>query len=234
MLGEVITDLLEAQMDKMVNTLKSSNRNFWDGYKQARETLELGITHAKVSGVVFNVVDDAIEGVSFKMYETGTTNLVKEVFTGNKGKFATGKIPVGNYDFVWEMDGYTTIKQTNIHVGAGKEVRRKVVLKKSTGAVREGDLNMGIFANIDLTGLNLDNVVSVIVEAKNSTMRFYGTSNPTSAAGAVFLEVSPGPAMIMSGAQFATQTGFGAGNLFLNVQNSGAMTGHWKVTFNIS
>ena len=54
MIREVIDELLVAQLDKMVNTLKATNKVFYDGFKQAREILDLGTTTAKVRGTVLD------------------------------------------------------------------------------------------------------------------------------------------------------------------------------------
>jgi hypothetical protein len=68
MVKEVTEDLLKDQLDKMANTLKFTNSNFWFGYKQAREIVDLGHTHAKIRGTVTSGTGVPLVGVQFKVF----------------------------------------------------------------------------------------------------------------------------------------------------------------------
>ncbi|MCX6199923.1 MAG: carboxypeptidase-like regulatory domain-containing protein [Bacteroidetes bacterium] len=228
MVKDIDENLLGGQMDTMVNTLKVSNRNYWDGYQQARETINLGSTSAKVRGTALDINDTPIKGVVFAIYETGTTVKVADVKTDIKGKYIATKLPAGNFDFKWSKDGYKTLTEEDVHISAGKELRRKVVM--NAVIVREGDLAMGIFTNIDLTGIG-EGITQVTVTAKDSPMRFYATNNPANAAGAVFIEVPAGMSMIKTVAAFTGAVGLNDTNSFLNVQNAGVVAGHWGISF---
>ena len=131
MIGEVITDLLIAQMDKMVDTLKVSNRGYWDGWKQAREIIDLGSTTAKVRGTVKDELDVPLSNARFSIFKTGTTTLVKMVVTDAKGKFNASGLSPGGFDFKWELTGYVSVDELNVKIAAGKELKRTIVLKKS-------------------------------------------------------------------------------------------------------
>ncbi len=130
MVGEVVADLFVGQMDKMVDTLKVSNVGYWKSYKQAREIINLGSTTAKVRGSVKDELDVPKSNVRFSIFKTGTATLVTMVITDAKGKFNATNLPVGDFDFKWELDTYITVTETNVHIAAGKELQRRIVLKK--------------------------------------------------------------------------------------------------------
>jgi hypothetical protein len=126
---EVIDKLLELQLDRMVDTLRFSNEFFWTGYQMVREIVDLGTVHTKVKGTVRDINDVPLEGVRFTVYETDTQKVVREVSSGPDGSFKINPMAVGNFDFKWEKDKYATKFESNVRVGAGKVVRRRVTLK---------------------------------------------------------------------------------------------------------
>lgn len=231
MIREVIDDLMIAQMDKMVNTLKTVNKDFWSGYKQARQILDLGTTTAKVRGTVLDEEDVPLKGVIFSILDTGTEDVVVSAKTDNKGKFNAAKLAAGTFDFKWELSGYKTVVEPEVKITNGKELKRKVVM--DAAVVQEGDLNAGQLANIDLNGIdgNGSKLTKVILEASGSTMRFYAAKNPNDGSSGVFIDVTNGQTITKTPVEFAAQVGFGNGNSFLNVQNVGGGNGHWKITF---
>jgi len=232
MVKEVIDNLLAGQMDKMVNTLKASNLDFWNGYRQSREIIDLGSTTAKVRGKVLDVLDVPLKNVLFRIFETGTQHVVKEVSTDVKGRFNAAQLPSGNFDFEWKLGGYKTVREENVHISAGKELKRTVVMRGVV--VREGNLQQGMFVNIDTSGLDSSNVVSVVIEATGSGMRFYATASPGNGNGGGGLDVTAGSSVTKSASDFEAAVGAGNGNDFLNVQNVGMMVGHWRIEFDLS
>ncbi len=130
MIGEVINDLLRGQMDAMADTLKISNKDFWSGWQQAREIIDLGSTTAKLRGTVLDEMDVPISNVKVTLFKTATSTLVKQGITDGKGKFNIADLPVGSDDLKWEIAGYNTIDELNVKVSAGKELKRKIVMKK--------------------------------------------------------------------------------------------------------
>ncbi len=230
MLRDVIDNLLVKQLDKMANTLKSSNKNFFDGYKQSREIIDLGTSSAKVRGVVLDENDAPVKGVEFVIYQTGTSTKVAETETDVKGKYGVTKLPVGDFDFKWSKDGYKAISETNVHIAAGKDLRRKIVM--TTGIVREGDLMQGAVSNIEIKSIDGNKIISVTLEVTGSAMRFYAAKNPTDGnGGGMFIDVQVGQSISKTANEFASQTGIGMQGNFLNVQNIGGGQGHWKITF---
>jgi hypothetical protein len=99
-------------------------------------------------------------------------------------------------------------------------------------ATREGDVNSGSFVNIDISGITFTPQTTVSIFVTGSSMRFYfsfGAGNPP---GPLFFDRAPG-SETMSIDDFKTATGFASipGTAFLNVQNFGAVTGHYKIVF---
>lgn len=229
MVREVIDELLVDQLDKMVNTLKSSQPAFWSGYQQSREIIDLGSTSAKVRGTVLNRNDVPLRNVSFTIVKTGTAEVVANVLTDIKGKFGATKLPAGDFDFKWMLEGYGTVEEVGVHIAAGKDLQRKVVM--DAVVVQEGSLASGGIANITISSIDDGGLSRIVVEAKDSGMRFYATNDPNNGPGFAFLDVLPGQVMSKTPLEFAALIGWGNGNGYLNVQNIGGMQGEWKITF---
>ena len=224
MVREVIDDLLVGQLDVMANTLKLSNYNYWTGYYQAREIVDLGSTTAKVRGTVLDMNDVPIQQADFTIYETGTLIKRAEVSTDIKGKYKADHLPSGDFDFKWEKHGYGTLTETNVHIGPGKELNRKVVLHALV--TLEGDLMMMMVGNIDLQGNGIEATSIITIEAVNSPMRFYTSNSPAGLPGAQFIDVQAGQSITKTVQEFLDLVGQ---NQYTNVQNVGGVMGHWKV-----
>ncbi len=128
LIRQIIDDIFVNQMDKMVNTLKATQPVFLGKYFDAREVIDIGSTTAKVRGTTTDVNDNTLNGVTFKIKTTGTANIIAQTTSANGGKFGISNIPVGDYDFSWELTGYVTQTETNVHIAAGKELKRKIKL----------------------------------------------------------------------------------------------------------
>ncbi len=94
--------------------------------------------------------------------------------------------------------------------------------------IREGDLAMGMIKNIDLTGVEGTEETGIALEATDSMMRFYASSVAGGGQTGGAIDVAAGQVLEYTGTQFAQLIGLGGTNLFLNVQNVGPVTGHWK------
>ena len=229
MIREVIDDLLVAQLDKMVNTLKPTNKTFWDGFRQAREILELGTTTAKVRGTVLDDEDVPLKGVIFSILETGTEDEVASVKSDNKGKFNASKLKAGLFDFKWELKGYKTIIETEVKISNGKELKRKVVMEREI--VVEGDVPMGMIQNISVNDVEGTPQTIITVEVTGSALRFYASNMPNGAPGAAFFDVQAGQTVTKTVQELIALLGANDTNKFVNVQNIGAMNGHYRITF---
>lgn len=231
MIREVIDDLLIKQLDKMVNTLKVSNKNFFDAYKQSREIIDLGTTTAKVRGVVLDDEDVPLKGVIFSILDSGTEDVVVSVKTDNKGKFNASKLKAGLFDFKFELNGYKTVTETEVKISNGKELKRKVVMVKGGKvAVIEGDVAMGMISNINVNNINGTPQTDVTIEVTGSPLRFYASNSANGAPGGMFLDVQAGQSITKTAEELTSQLGLGNGNNFFNVQNIGAMPAHYKIT----
>ncbi len=228
MVREVIDDLLEGQLDVMVNTLEITNANFCKGYEQARIIIDLGSTTAKVRGDVRDANTAPLMNVDFTIYETGSLTKVGETSTDVKGKFGISNLPSGNFDFKWEKGGYATVKEENVHIGPGKELKRKIVMHALV--VEEDDLMMMLIANINLQGNGIEATSVITLEAMNSTMRFYSSNSPAGLPGGQFVDVQAGQSVTHTVQEFMNLVGNGQ---YSNVQNVGGVMGHWRVTVEI-
>ncbi len=129
LIRDTLDNLLKNELDRMAGTLRYSNKEFWIGYKIAREIIDLGVRHSRVKGTVRDETDKPVTGVRFGIYETETKKLVREVVTGATGAFNVARLPRGNFDFVWEGEGFVTRREENVRIGLGKVLRRRVVMK---------------------------------------------------------------------------------------------------------
>jgi hypothetical protein len=224
MVKEVIDNLLVKQLDKMVNTLKTVNFVFWDGYRQAREIIDLGSTTAKVRGTVLNVNDVPLINVDMTIYNAGTMEVLRTAKTDVKGRFNVSKLPAGMVDFKWALTGYKTVVETDVKIVAGKELKRNVTMVVEE--VREG--NMGP-DNVDTVFINNVSWAMNTVElsAQHSTMRFYTGLD----ASSNYIDVLAGQVLNMPFAEFAAAIGLNAGDGVFLVKNVGAVNGNWKVVF---
>lgn len=228
MVREVIDELLVKQLDKMANTLKPTQFEFWSGYKQSREIIDLGSTTAKVRGTVLDENDVPLKDVLFKILKTGTIEEVASVVTDIKGKFNAAKLPAGFYDFVFEKVGYKTVTETNVKISAGKELKRKIVM--DAVIIESGSLPQGQIANIPVDDID-EGISKVIMEAKDSAMRYYASNSPTNGPSSAFIDVAAGSAISKTPIEFVALVGWGNGNGYLNVQNIGGVQGEWKISF---
>jgi hypothetical protein len=116
-------------IDHIVNTLRTTHPQFVSGYFQSRIIINLGTTHAKVRGTIKNQEEIPLVEATFTIINTETKQTVVEVKTTTGGKFNSGKLNSGTYDFIFTHPQYLTHSETNIRISAGKELRRKITLK---------------------------------------------------------------------------------------------------------
>jgi len=158
---EIVDNLFEKQMDKMVNTLKTTNTEFVKGYFFSREIINLGSTTAKVRGTVKDSNDVPLVGVQFIIRKTGQLNKTGETLTTSGGKFGISNLSPANYDFFWQFPGYQAITETNVKIAAGKEIKRKITMLPVTsqtitiqGVVRNEEDNTPIPAAVINIGIH--------------------------------------------------------------------------------
>jgi len=132
LIDEVIKTIFKGQMDKMVNTLKNSNPNFVNKYFDARTIIDLGKTTGKLRGTVKDRPGTPISGVAIILKITSQADIAYQTLTDDTGIFGIANIKPGNYDIFVQKTGFTTITETNIRFGPGKELQRKYILIANT------------------------------------------------------------------------------------------------------
>ncbi|HXF90711.1 MAG TPA: carboxypeptidase-like regulatory domain-containing protein, partial [Candidatus Nitrosotenuis sp.] len=209
------------------------NNAHWLAWRQAREIINLGSTTAKVRGQVTRENGMFLSNVSFTIYEAGTDSVVKQVITDAEGKFSASQLPAGNFDFRWELEGYMTVNETNLQIAAGKELKRKIVMEEGGGsATLTGDVAAGAIANINVVGIEVREETTIRLKVTGSTLRFYAATGNMEPPGTQYLDVLPGQIIQKTVIQFASMVGFDEElEDFLNVQNNGAVQGHWEMRF---
>lgn len=231
MVKEVTEDLLKDQLDKMANTLKFTNSNFWFGYKQAREIVDLGHTHAKIRGTVTSSTGVPLAGVQFKVFAAGTTTEVGSGVSDSEGKYSSGTLPAGMVDLRWMLPGYRTLDQPNIEVVAGQEQTRSVMLQALVTEVIEGAVAGDAVANISTPDLDIPPTTQITLEAMGSALRFYGASTPNAEPGGIYVDVMAGQSVSYDAQTLGLLLGMNDVNTFVNVRNLGGVPGYYKLTF---
>lgn len=125
---EIKTTLLKQILDSMVNTLRLSNPEFVRGYFQSRTIIDLGTTHAKLSGTIKSTNQHPLINATINLINPQTAEIIKETQTTPTGKFGIYKIPAATYTIQYTHPTHQTRTETNIHIAPGKELKRKITL----------------------------------------------------------------------------------------------------------
>lgn len=225
---DIIDNGFKLGMDKMVNTLAPTNPVFVSGYYHSREVINLGSTTAKVRGIIRNEDGTFLVGAKFYLTLTGVNEKVDEATAGAGGKYGVSDLAANDYDLYWEHPFYQQKVETNVHISAGKEITRNVVLENLppiTGTINPGQV-INIFNNS-----NLFWTPGVTVKIKNTTngtginsITFFLTNNPgDSYSGTGGSTLTPGQeeTHTVSAAEFKP---------CLNIQNQSPNTGTYEIT----
>lgn len=225
----LIADLLVGQLDVMTNTLKTANPEFVSGYYRAREVIDLGSTSAKVRGTVLDINDTPLRYVRFTITKADDGTEVGTTETDIKGKFGISQLPMGDFNFKWELAGYKTVEERDAHIGPGKELNRKIVMEAAI--VREGQFIPGKIDNIDLNGVD-ESITKVTIEALGTSIQVFGSNGAGNGPNGNVLGLSSGQVLTKNPVELANETSFMQnGNNYLNVQNTGGIAGGWRITF---
>lgn len=227
LIREIIDINLKQQIDKMVNTLKTSHPDFVQGYFLSREIINLGTTHAKLRGTVTNDLGTFLVGASIFITRTGETEKVAQTLSIAGGKYSISPIPVDDYDFYWEHIGYETQTEINVHISAGEEVNRHIILMHK---VYTGTVNGNSQLNI-LGPANPEWRVGATVKIKNTTsgptiggLLFFPANNPGDGWDGSGSPIFPGQevSFIINDPDFKP---------YLNAFNQGPNTQSYEITF---
>ena len=125
---DVIQNLFKKQMDKMIDTLKLSNKIFYDKYYLAREILDLGSTTGKLRGTVKDADGNPIANAAVSMNVTGQAVAKYTATTDASGFFSIPNISPDDYDIIVDAVGFQQYKELNVHFAPGKELKRTIVM----------------------------------------------------------------------------------------------------------
>ncbi|MBK5284453.1 MAG: carboxypeptidase regulatory-like domain-containing protein [Bacteroidia bacterium] len=126
--SDTLKFLLGEQLDKMTDTLKLSNKIYYNEYYLAREIIDLGSTHGKLRGTISDNSGNALSGAVVIMRLTGQAPIAYQATTKADGKYVISPVTVGDYDISVEAVGFQPYAETNVHFGPGKEIRRTISL----------------------------------------------------------------------------------------------------------
>ncbi|MCG3166305.1 MAG: hypothetical protein POELPBGB_02083 [Bacteroidia bacterium] len=215
-------------MDGMVQTLEVVNPNFVSSYFQAREIINIGSTTAKVRGVIRNQAGTYLVGAKFYLTITGQNQKVDDTTAGVGGKFGISNLPANDYDLYWSHPFYQTKTEINVHIAAGKEIKRNVTLLNLPPFT--GPLNAGQQLNV-LNNTHPAWTPGVTIKIKNTTTG----SNIVSIAFFVADNAGDGYSgsngSVLTNGQEETHTMTAAEfKAFLNVQNQSPFNGTYEIT----
>jgi len=87
-----------------------------------------------------------------------------------------------------------------------------------------------MIVNINVDGIKGTQQTDVTIEVSGSPLRFFASNMPNGTPGGSFIDVQSGQSITKTAQDFISQLGLDDNNKFLNVQNIGAMNGHYKIT----
>lgn len=127
-IANTIKALLKDQLDRMVNTLKVSNFNFWDLYYKAREIIDLGSTSAKLRGTIVDNNGNPVANAAISIHITSQAAEAYNDTTDANGEFNISGILPNDYDIFITATGFQPQSEINTHISAGQEVNRDYIL----------------------------------------------------------------------------------------------------------
>lgn len=100
----------------------------------------------------------------------------------------------------------------------------------SNVAVREADVPFAADLNVDISTLEGTDESTITIEVSGTNLKFFSATTPGGTNGASIYEANIGTVTMLL-FEFATLTGIDETRPFLTVRNSGAVPGHYKLTF---
>ncbi len=231
MIRELIDELLEGQLDKMVNTIEETQMMYWKGYFQAREIIDLGTTYTKLRATVTDENGIAQKSVTVYLLKSGVVIYSKK--TDIEGKVSIVRITPDDYDLQAEKAGFVTYIDTALHFAPGSEKIYPIILQTASGItiIREYDIPSPGLINFDLTGVNGTPASMAIIEVTGPAgVRMGAVANPGDIPGPTHYDREAGNITITLD-QFKILIGYGGVNQYLTAQNIGMAATHIKITF---
>ncbi len=226
---DIIDNSFKLGMDKMANTLLTTNPVFVSGYIHSREVINIGSTTAKVRGIIKNEEEVPVVDASFYLTLAGDNHKVDETQSILGGKFSISNLLANDYDLYWSHPFYQTKTETNVHIAAGKEIRRNVTLlhlPPITGTINAAQL-INIFGPSNpawRVGLTIK-IKNTTTGTNNTSITFYAASDPAeSYSGSNNLQLSNGQEQTIT----ITPADY---NNFLNAFNQTPFPATYEITF---
>ncbi len=232
MIREVITELLEGQLDVMVNTVAETQAMFWRGYFQARLIIDPGVFSTVLKLLVLNKANnEPILGA--KCYKDGSATFKK---SSNLGFVTYKDIVEGPSSFVLKHKKFEDLAIPLVMISHGKKHELTVKMKPITNGggndiVREGTLAQLVAFNVNTDDVTPNDESTFDMEVTTGIFRVYAGATNTELPGAVFLDVVPGTPYHALLSDFADLIGLGDAKPFLMIQYLGPVSGHYKITF---
>ena len=96
--------------------------------------------------------------------------------------------------------------------------------------MREADVPFAADLDVDISDLEGTDESTITLEISGTNLKYFSATTPGGTNGASIYEANIGSVtMLLS--EFATLTGIDETRPFLTVRNSGAVPGHYKLTF---
>lgn len=230
-----IDKTLKVRVDKLMEDYKTTETEFYNTYKSAREIIDLGATHTKMEVKIYSIDGSTVQNAYAFLLQN---NIILYSATSDAdGKVIFPKVKPGTYALkVWGKK-FTPKEETGIKFKAGKKVTRKVTLLPGSSTpgdntfITEGDVAPGIAFNVVIENVKPTITSNVTIQVTGSVLRVYVSTTNNGLPADVYIDVMPGTDYTNTVFQFAQQLGFGNDNKFLMVQNLGANDAHFNFTF---
>ena len=161
--------------------------------------------------------------------------LPPDIFTGTnaQGKYFVPKQAAGTYSMHVHKDGYTdqTVEGIVITEGVTNTLNVQLVPIALTSVVLEGDAAIGSINDVDTSGFTTTPSTTIQVVASLNEVGLSAAPAPGPTMGATVWHVFPGTQNKTYEA-FKALVGASETNIYLKVQCTGPIGGHYKITFN--
>lgn len=216
----------------IISQYGTSNAGMVSDFKNNKHIDDLPTHH---SGIHTHITDaltgEDIEGANLSIPSAGKSS-VSDI----NGIAEIIKIKNGDYHVIVTMPGYKpqTFKTKIIR---GKITSFEIKLSQTSGgsvtAIREGDVAFPGTANIDIEGIKATPLTQIIIKVTGSPLRVYAsaTAGAVPLPGDPYIDVLPGVVYQKLATTFTAILGFDDTRKFFNVQNIGATSAHYNITF---
>ena len=234
-LNETILTELDLKLDTMANTLRFTNTEWWNAYRDAREILDPGTFSTILKIEVLNKANnDPL--INVKCYRDNAVTFKK---SSKLGIVTFKDIEQGPHSFVLKHKLFENLTIPLVMISHGK--KHSVIAKMKptmsgeepvlTSVVIEGDALMNTINDLDTSGFTITPSTTVQIIVSGNELMFSAAPAPGPAMGPTVWHVFIGTQNKTIDA-FSALIGADETNTFLKVQCNGPLIGHYKITFN--